>query len=223
MWEVTQARLRAVVVVAPFIPLFGFVYLHAGVPENAYDLEAAWAMRAADPERQWWSFLLGAISMGLSVLQIVAIRSYLRSAGENLWSFLAVPLITMGSALTIFVFASEAGMLVAVEAGASVEAVWDTAWNTDFGINVYLGMMLPLVLLGMVCLLVGLWRSHVLSRAMTWVVVFGAVARPVMGGAPVGWVLWLIPLADALVFLPIASQMWVDSAKAAVVGRTAEA
>jgi len=224
MSEVTMARLRAVAVVAPFIPLLGFIYLVGDVPEDPYDFEAVWAIYAADPERQWWARLLAAIWLGLSVVQIVAIRSYLRAAGDKLWSFFAVPLITMAYSLLIFMYADEAGMLVAVEAGASVEAVWNTRWNSGFGVNLFL-VMLPFLSLGMVCFLVGLWRSHVLSRAMTWVVIFSAVARVGVGRVPLDW--WVFqygtPLLTALIFLPIAYQMWVDSAKPAVVGQTAAA
>ena len=224
MSEVTMARLRAVAVVAPFIPFLGFIYLMGDVPEDPYDFEAVWAIQAADPERGWWARLIATIWMGLSVVQIVAIRSYLRAAGDKLWSFFAVPLITMAYSLLIFMYADEAGMLVAVEAGASVEAVWNTRWNSGFGVNLFL-VMLPFLSLGMVCFLVGLWRSHVLSRAMTWVVIFSAVARVGVGRVfPVDWVFqYGTLLATALIFLPIAYQMWVDSAKPAVVGRTAEA
>ena len=46
--------------------------------------------------RSVWASLLTATGTGFQLLGALAICSYLHSRGETLWSFLAVPLLTLG-------------------------------------------------------------------------------------------------------------------------------
>ncbi len=94
-----RARSRAAIVaIAPGVLLAGFAshpYIGVGPPD-----EAAIAAAVASEATRWGlSHLMVAVGSGLAVLAFLAIRSYLRQAGEERWSSLALPFIVMGSTL----------------------------------------------------------------------------------------------------------------------------
>jgi hypothetical protein len=67
---------------------------------------------AADTTRWGLSHLVTGVASGLLILAFLAIRSYLRQAGEERWSVLAFPFIVMGSTLLALLPAMEIGMKV---------------------------------------------------------------------------------------------------------------
>jgi hypothetical protein len=80
---------------------------------------AAIASAASSDTTRWGiAHLAIGVGYGLAVLAFLAIRSYLREAGEERWSSLALPFIVIGSTLLM-----EIGLLAAAEAGADVQAV----------------------------------------------------------------------------------------------------
>src|SRR5918996_3373110 len=118
----TRARFgAAIVALAPAVMLVG-LFAHpyiATLPDEAAIAEAV----AADTT--WWGLvhLTAGVASGLLVLAFLAVRSYLREAGEERWSILALPFIVVGSTLFAFLPAMEIAMLGAAEAGADVQAV----------------------------------------------------------------------------------------------------
>ena len=132
MWDVTEARLRAGAVAVP--PLFTFVLVLTGL--NVYailsDHEAEWGpaglaqAAAADPYRYQLSYLLNAINLGMGLIAVLAICSYLRAAGERRWSFLAVPLLILGHGAFIYHEGWAAMIAPAIGAGASGEGIFET-------------------------------------------------------------------------------------------------
>ncbi len=225
MSEITQARLRAVAVASPvFVMVFTMLANQlTGVTDSilgmgqSVDLGAPGA--SANLSLSVWGSMLSATLLGFELLGVLAICSYLRSAGEKLWSFLAVPLLTLG--YLGFNIHHGWGLILppAIAAGASAEALVPGEEGLFVAQTVVFGASWGILWAsGRICLLVGIWRSHVLSRTMTWTVVLAVIAR----GVPPPIPLWY-PLVISLFFLPIAYQMWVDSAKPAVVSRTGEA
>ncbi len=94
MSQLTQARLRVgVVAVAPVVVLIAFLYQPyiADFTDNAAFADEV----AADTTRWAWSATIGAAGLALTALLIISLRSYLRAAGEQLWSFIAVPLVVV--------------------------------------------------------------------------------------------------------------------------------
>jgi len=117
MSSTTRVRLRAAIVaIAPAVLLAAFVY-HPYIA-NLTDKAAVAAALASDTTRWWLSHLAVGVGSGLVVLAFLATRSYLREAGEERWSILALPFIVMGSTLFAFLPAMEIAMLGAAEAGA---------------------------------------------------------------------------------------------------------
>jgi hypothetical protein len=86
------------VAVAPLLLLAAFIshpYIGLGPPG-----EAAVARAAGVSTFRWGiAHLLVGIAGGVVLLAFLAIRSYLRDAGENRWSALAVPFVTIGATL----------------------------------------------------------------------------------------------------------------------------
>ena len=169
-------------------------------------------------------YLLNAISLGMGLIGVLAICSYLRIAGEHLWSFLAVPLLTLGHGAFIYHEGWAAMIAPAIGAGASGEGVFEALTpgvpGTEPSVALYGWLVLYWV--GWICLLVAIWRSHVLSRVMTWTVLVAYLAQSV---PPPAWIApqYKLLVLSALVHWPIAYQMWVDSTKPAVADRPAQA
>jgi len=119
MSTTTQARFRAAIVaIAPAVLLFAFVY-HPYIA-NLTDKAAVAAALSSDTTRWGLSHLAVGVGSGLAVLAFLAIRGYLREAGEERSSILALPFIVIGSSLFAFLPAMEIAMLAVADEGADV-------------------------------------------------------------------------------------------------------
>ena len=85
------------------------------------------------------------------ILSLFAIRGFLRSAGENLWSVFAVPLGTLALVWSIFSTGGTFTLPLAIEAGASGEALLSSELQV---VNSYFLSFVPGLLSG-ICILVG--------------------------------------------------------------------
>ena len=209
MSEVTQARLRAgVVAIAPVVLLIGLLY-HPYVGDLT-DRAALAEEVAADTTRWAWSHLIVAAGLALTLLLAVSVRSYLRAAGEQMWSFVAMPLLVIGGGMFAAITGVEIGAAAAVEGTAQGEAFADAAdpW------------VMPLILggavvfgLGWLSLATAIYRSEVLGRELTWVVVGALVALTVAAFIPAGWAFYVIGVAAVVAGWPLAYQMWLDTSE----------
>jgi hypothetical protein len=204
MSKTTRARFRAAIVaIAPAVLLFALVY-HPYIA-NLTDKAAVAAALASDTTRWGLSHLAVGAGSGLAVLAFLAVRSYLREAGEERWSILALPFIVMGSTLFAFLPAMEIAMLAAAETGADVQAVQTALDSWFFPILLTAAVIFALGVLGFA---MGIVRSGVLSPQLTWLVV-GALA--VMAAArfvPLGAALYVGGAAAIVALWPLAYEMW---------------
>ena len=99
MSQASLVRFRALaVVVAPALLLLGFAY-HPYIA-NATD-EGALASAASENTTRWGlAHLAIGVGYALMALAFVALRSYLRDAGEERWSVLGLPFAVLGSCLS---------------------------------------------------------------------------------------------------------------------------
>src|SRR5215217_4836724 len=183
MSSTTRARLRAAIVaIAPAVLLAAFVY------------------------HPYISNLAVGVGSGLVVLAFLAIRSYLREAGEERWSILALPFIVMGSTLFAFPPAMEIAMLGAAEAGADVQAVLTALDSWFFPILLTAAVTFAI---GVFAFAKGIVDSRILSRRLTWLVVGALVVMAVARLVPVGAVQFYVQGAAGIVALwPLAYEMW---------------
>jgi hypothetical protein len=205
MSQATRARFgAAIVAIAPAVMLAG-LFAHpyiATLPDEAAVAEAV----AADTTYWGLVHLTATVASGLLVLAFLAIRSYLREAGEERWSILALPFIVMGSTLFALLPGMEFAPLAAAEAGADVEAV-QAALASWF---------LPILVTGAVAFAFGVFvfakgiaHSRILSRRLSKLVVGALVVMALARLVPVGAVQFYVQGAAGIVALwPLAYEMW---------------
>jgi hypothetical protein len=117
----TQWR-TIILVVAPAVLLAAFMthsYLPGRLPNDAAVAEAI-----VDGTTRWgWVHLTTGVASGLIVLAFLAVRSYLREAGEDRLSAFGVPFVVIGSTLFAILPGMEFAPLAAAERGAAVTEI----------------------------------------------------------------------------------------------------
>jgi len=201
----TRARFgAAIVAIAPAVLLAGLVshpYI-ATLPDEA----AVAAAATADTTRWGLAHVTVGVASGLVVLAFLAIRSYLRDAGEERWSILALPFTIMGGTLFALLPGMEFAPLAAAKTGADVQAV-QAALAPWF---------LPILVTGAATFAVGVFAfakgiadSRVLSRRLSRLVVGALLVMAVARFVPVGVVQFYVQGATGIVALwPLAYEMW---------------
>lgn len=207
MSPTTIARFRAAILsVAPAVLLAGFLshpYIGVGPPDDA----AVAAAAASDPARWGLSHLVIGLGSGLVVLAFLAIRSYLREAGEERWSASALPFIVIGSTLYGLLPGMEFAALAAAETGADVQAA-QAALEPWF---------VPILVTGAVAFALGVFgfargisSSRVLSRRLTRCVVGALAVVAAARFVPLTAVHFYVQSAAGIVALwPLAYGMWM--------------
>ena len=205
MSTTTRARIRAAIVaIAPAVLLFAFVY-HPYIA-NLTDKAAVAAALTSDTARWGLTHLAVGVGSGFAVLAFLAIRSYLREAGEDRWSILGLPFIVMGSTLFAFLPAMEIAMLAAAEEGADVQAVLTALDSWWFPILLTAAATFAIGILGFAK---GIADSRILSRRLSRLVVGALVVMAVARLVPLGAVQFYVQGAAGIVALwPLAYEMW---------------
>jgi hypothetical protein len=204
MCSTTTMRLQAAIVaIAPAVLLAGFAY-HPYVAKGTD--EAALAEAAASDTTRWGlSHLAIGVGYGLVALAFIAIRSYLREAGEERWTVVALPLSVAGCTLLPILTGMEFALLAAAETGGDVEAAQGEL----------LPWFLPILLTGGVCFALGAFgfalgtvRSGGLSAQWTWLVAGALVVMSAARFVPLGAAQYVIGVAAVVALWPLAYQMW---------------
>ncbi len=201
MSEETQNRARALVLfVAPVVLLIGFL-VHPYVSDESDTGKIAEEL-AGDPERWAWGHLILLIGMALTLLAVFSIRQLLRAAGEERWSFGAVPLLVVGATMIAGLVGAEVALAGVANASAvsDLEAVLDDVdpWLTPMFL---IGAVI--FSLGWLAFAVALYQTQILGRQQTWVAIAAIVVLvvgmfiPATGGGYVvavgaGVASWLI-------------------------------
>jgi hypothetical protein len=177
-----------------------------GTPGDADFFERLAAAVSADPTRWWISHLGVALGSGLLILAFLAIRGHLRDAGEERWSVLGLPFIVMGSVLYALLPAIEFAPLGAFRAGADPGAVQAALvpWFVPI-----LRTSAAILAFGVLAYVIGIARSGVLSRGLSWVVLGALVLLAVTRFFPLGAAqLYVGPAASLLALWPLAYVVW---------------
>ncbi|HUH07080.1 MAG TPA: hypothetical protein VML96_04645 [Egibacteraceae bacterium] len=204
-----QAAIVAIAPAALMVTLVAHPYVRGRLPNDA----AIAAAVAADPTR-WGLVHLGtAVASGLLLLAFLAIRSYLREAGEDRFSVLGVPFIVIGSTLFTLLPAMEFAPLAAAETGADTAGIAAaqaalTPW------------FFPTLLIGALTFAIGIYAfakaiaaSEILSRRTTSLVVGALAVMTLSRFVPLAAVQFYVQSAAAIAALwPLAYQMWTHPA-----------
>ncbi len=197
----------AAVLIAPAVLLAGSLY-HPwiGNPGDADFLARLAAAVAADPPRWAVAHLLVAVGSGLLVLAFLAIRSYLREAGEERWSVLGLPFIVMGSVLYALLPAMEFAPLAANGTGADAAAIQAALlpWFAPI-----LQASAAVFALGALGFAIGIVRGRILGLGLTWTVVGALVVMAAARFFPVGIAqLYVGPVAGVVALWSLGYPMW---------------
>lgn len=213
MAEGTQARLRAgVVLLTPVVVLIGFLWgpYITDFTDNAAVVDEI----AADTTRWSWATIISGAGLALTPLLVFSVRSYLRDAGEQRWSFIAVALVTVGAGLLAFITGSEFAVGMAIEAGASGEAVLEA--REDWFIPVFAITMISFGA-GWLSLAAAVRASGVLSNQLTWVVVVSLMVLTISLFIPLTGGQYLVGLSALVASWTLGIQMWNESSVVAEV------
>lgn len=210
MRQRTKARWGAVsLAAAPLIILTSFLtHPHIGTRVGEPGLyEAIAAEVAADPGLWVFSHLLLAVGSGVLALAFIALREFLREAGEDRWSTVGLPFVVLGSVLFALLPAMEMAPFAAFEAGVDAAAVQQGLDETIFPVVLIAGSIVFAI--GAVCFAVGTYKSGVLTRRVGGVVAGALVVVAASRFVPVFWVLFYVQSAALVVALwPLAYAMW---------------
>ena len=206
----SDIKLRAAVVfVAPAVILAGFLY--QPYISDFTDVAEFGETVAAGPNRWLLSRVVLATGLVLLILAVFAIRLYLHEAGEDQWSFPAVPLVTVGASVFIFVlgFRGLAGWTIAERGGgaAGIAEFFDKSTFADAAFPIG-GVIFSL---GLLSLAVAVKASGTLADSAARVVVIAIVINVIAGFIPMGWAIYITGFVGFAVFWPIAYQMWQDA------------
>ena len=184
MAEITQIRLRVLALfAAPVLMLASMIY-HPYL-EDELDVSAVTEKVLADPDRWVLVHFMLMAAFALILLSVVVLRGLLRTAGEERWSFIAVPLLIGGGTVFIGIWGFEITAAGVAETGGDVEAVFNETdrWFGPVGIAGY-GMFI----LGWVSMALAVYRSGGLGRWQTrlvlgaTVVMIAGLSFPATGG-----------------------------------------
>jgi len=214
----TNQRFRiAILVLAPAVAVLGHGY-HPwiGSPGDPDFFDRLAAAVAADPTRWAVAHLTVAIGSGLLILALLALRGWLREAGEDRWSALGLPFIVMGSLLYALLPGMEFAAIAAHATGGDVAAVQPALQPWFMPILVSAAALFAVGVLGFV---VGIARSGAAGRAVTGVSIAGLVVTAGSRFVPVGAALLYVgPVASLIALWALAYAVSRGNARSAAPG-----
>ncbi len=127
----------------------------------------------ADPERWVLAHIMLMVAFAVMLIAVAALRELLRTAGEDRWSVIAVPLLVAGGIVFAAVWGMEITVAAVANLGGDVEAVFDESdrWLGPIGIVGYV-----MWILGWLSMALAVYRSRTLGRGQMWVVLVATVA-----------------------------------------------
>ena len=205
MSETTRARLRAATVaVAPAAlwPRSSGIRIFP----DAYRMTRRSLPRSPPtPRAGGLHTLRPCVGSGVVVLAFLAIRDYLREAGEDRWSLLGLPCIVMGSTLYTLLPGMEFAPLAAAEAGGDVQAA--QAALTPWFVSILVAGAFTFAV-GVFAFARGIARSGVLCPGLTRLVAGALVVMAAARFIPLASVQFYVQGAAAIVALwPLAYAM----------------
>lgn len=172
--------------------------------------EAAVAEAVAAGTTRWGFVHLGtAVGSGLLIIAFLAVRSYLREAGEDRFSAVGVPFIVMGGTLFTMLPAMEFAPMAAAEAGAAIAtiAAVQAALSPWF---------VTVLVVGALSFAVGVWAfakgiadSRVLSPGLTTLSIGGLAVMAASRLVPLAAMqLYVQGAAGVIALWPLAYAIW---------------
>lgn len=206
MSDTMSARTRAATVAtAPAVLLVALV-THPFLPGRLPNDDAVAAAVAADTTRWALVHLATGAASGLVILAFLAIRSYLRDAGEDRSSAVGLVFVVIGSTLLTLLTGLEFAPLAAAQTGADIAAVqaalapWFVALLATSAFTFAVGILY---------FVRGIRDARLLSPPMTALVVTSLVVMAASRALPFAAAQFYVQgVAGILALWPLALHMW---------------
>jgi len=204
--SITALR-AAVVALAPAVLMASFLYHpHVGNPIDADFLAKLEAAVLADTTRWAVAHYMAAVASVLLMLAFLALRGYLRDAGEDRWSALGLPFIIIGSTLYALLPAMEFAPLTAALTGGDVQGA-QAALMPWFVPTLLIGALF--FALGAGAFAAAIAKSPVLSAGLSRTVVAALVVMALARFVPISTIQFHVQgVAGLLALWPLAYVMW---------------
>jgi hypothetical protein len=208
---VRERSRAAIVAVAPLVLLAAFVahpYIGLGPPDEAAIARAV----ASDTFRWGIAHLMTGVAAALLLLAFLAIRSYLRDAGDDRWSALALPFVIFGGTLYAILPGMEFAALASAETGDDVLAAqaaiepWFVPVIVTSGVASAIGIMgfakgvstVGVVALGVPRFVVVAFGAMAVARIvpLTGVQFYVQAVAAVIAMGPLAYTMWRYPKAS---------------------------
>ena len=184
MPERIQIRLRAIALFAAPVPLLIAFIIHPYLTDE-FDIPAVAAHVVADPDRWVLAHIMLMVAFAVMLIAVVALRGLLRTAGEERWSFIAVPFLVGGGTVFIAVWGMEITVAAVANVGGDVQAVIKESdrWLGPARVVGYVMWGF-----GWLSMALAVYRSRILGQTQTWVVLaatvvmIGGLSYPSTGG-----------------------------------------
>lgn len=170
--------------------------------------DAAGVAEAVEQNTTRWGIvhLLTAVGIALTALAFLAIRAWLRDAGEDRFSAWSLPLVIFGSALYGMLPALEFAPMAAALTGGDVAGVQSELQPWFIPILASGGLIFAIGVFGFAR---GIVVSRILGRSLTLLVVTALIVLAISRLVPLGAVQFYVQAAAGLVALwPLAVQLW---------------
>lgn len=212
MPEPTTSRFDASVVAVAPAALAAALLWHPHIPGRLPNETAIGDAVAAGTTRWGLAHLAAAMATGLVMLAFIAIRSYLRGAGEERWSAVGLPFIIVGSTLYAVLPGMEFTPLAAVEVGTDPRAA-QAALEAWFVPVVVIGGVL--FALGVLAFSKAIADSGVLGGALQGIVIAALIVMAASRLLPFAAGQFYLQSAAVVIALwPLAHRMWTQASQA---------
>jgi hypothetical protein len=200
-----EAIIAALAPAALFAALVAHPYLPGRLPNEA----AVAAAVAADTTRWGLVHLAAGVASGLVILAFLAIRSYLRDAGDHRLSALGVPFVVIGSTLFAMLPGMEFAALAAAETGTDIADIAAAQAALEEWFVPVLAIGALIFGIGVLAFIRGITATRILSTPLTALVVGALAVMALSRFVPLTAAqFYLQSAAGILAFWPLAYHMW---------------
>jgi hypothetical protein len=209
MSDTRRYSYEAIIAVLAPAALFAALVAHPYLPGRLPNEAAVAAAVAADTTRWGLVHLATGVASGLVILAFLAVRSYLRDAGDHRLSALGVPFVVIGSTLFAMLPGMEFAALAAAETGTDIAdiAAAQAALEEWFVPVLAIGALIFGV--GVLAFIRGITATGILSRPLTGLVVGALAVMALSRFVPLTAAqFYLQSAAGILAFWPLAYHMW---------------
>jgi hypothetical protein len=151
------------------------------------------------------SHLAIAVGYALTALSFIAFRSFLREAGEERWSVVALPFAVLACALFPILPGMEFALLAAVETGGDVEGAQSELFVWFIPILATGGICFTI---GAIAFAIGSIKSNALNARIAKLVASALIVMAAARFVPLGAAQIVIGVAGVVAFWLVAFEMW---------------